>query len=215
MKKTILSGIAALALVAGIGAAQALMLDEVKSNGYIQGATANEVPYGYMNPDGTAAGIGPEVAIAVLKKMYANVKRLPFEWDEQQAYAKTPEGMGVHALNIDGDIGPMLQAMKLRTLRDTAEQQGRGRLSGAEMELMNLAGPLTGLEMLQDPGAGAPTPNFFARRAYYVNKMVIGLTGAQLKAELDRRMSQAIKTPGSQEFADAFDAVAGGHGAER
>lgn len=145
--------------------------------------------------------------IAVLKKMYANCKRVPFEWDRHQAYAKTAEGMGVHMLNIDADIGPMLQAMKLRTLKDTAAERGKPRLSGAEMELMNLAGPLTGMEMMQPPGSLAPTANFFSRRAYYVNKMVIGLTGEGLQAELDRRMSQAITTAGSQEFAAAFDVV--------
>jgi hypothetical protein len=153
--------------------------------------------------------------LAVLKKMYANVKHQPFEWDVQQAYAKTRAGMGIHTLNIDGDIGPMLQAMKLKTLEDTAEKQGKYSLSGAEMELMNLAGPVTGLEMMQSPGADAPTTNFFARRAYYVNKMVKGLTGSQLQAELDRRMMQAITTPGSQEFAAAFDTVSLRRGAER
>ena len=101
--------------------------------------------------------------LAVLKKMYANVKHQPFEWDVQQAYAKTREGMGMHTLNIDGDIGPMLQAMKLKTLQDTAEKQGHYSLSGAEIELMNLAGPVTGLEMMQSPGSEAPTTNFFAR----------------------------------------------------
>jgi hypothetical protein len=75
------------------------------------------------------------------------------------------------------------------------------------MELMNLAGPVTGLEMMMPAGAAAPTPNFFARRAYYVNKMVMGLTGSQLQAELDRRMQRAITTPGSMEFADAFDTL--------
>jgi len=153
--------------------------------------------------------------LIVLRKMYTNVKRQRFEWDVQQAYAKTPAGMGVHTLNIDGDIGPMLQAMKLRTLVDLAAKNGRTSLSGAELELMNLAGPTTGLEMMDGPGVDAPTPNFFARRAYYVNKMVMGLTGAQLQAELDRRMTNAITTPGSQEFANAFDAVARRREAER
>ena len=152
--------------------------------------------------------------LAVLKKMYANVKHQPFEWTVQQAYAKTREGMGIHTLNIDADIGPMLQAMKLKTLQDTAAKQGRYSLSGAELELMNLAGPVTGLEMMQSPGSEAPTTNFFARRAYYVNKMVIGLTGAQLQAELDRRMTFAMTKPGSLEFADAFDTIAV-RGAER
>jgi polar amino acid transport system substrate-binding protein len=72
MKTVIRYGIAALALAAGIGGAQALTLDEVKSSGYIQAATANEVPYGYMKEDGSAAGIGPDVAIAVLKRMGIN-----------------------------------------------------------------------------------------------------------------------------------------------
>ena len=145
--------------------------------------------------------------IATLKRMYVNAKRVPFEWSKHQSYAKTAEGMGMHVLNIDGDIGPVLQAMKLRGLRDTAEKAGRARLSGAEMELMNLAGPATGLEMMQPAGQKAPVTNFFARRAYYVNKMVIGLTGEQLLAELDRRMTQAVKTAGSQEFEAAFDGV--------
>jgi hypothetical protein len=139
--------------------------------------------------------------------MYAKVKRLPFEWRTQQAYAKTTAGMGIHALNIDGDIGPMLQATKLKTLKDTAEKYGQSTLTGAELELMNLAGPMTGLEMMQQPGASAPTANFFSRHAYYVNKMVTGLTAAGLQDELDHRMSQAITTPGSQEFAAAFDSV--------
>lgn len=153
--------------------------------------------------------------LAVLKRMYANVKHQPFEWDVQQAYAKTPAGMGIHCLNVDGDIGPMLQAMKLKTLLDIAEKSGRPALTGAELELMNLAGPTTGLEMMQEPGARAPTPNFFARRAYYVNRMVTGLTGAQLRAELERRMEQGMTSPGSQEFAAAFDAVSVRTDAER
>jgi hypothetical protein len=37
--------------------------------------------------------------------------------------------------------------------------------------------------------------------------MVIGLTGEQLLAELGRRMDSDISSPGSKEFADAFDSV--------
>ena len=126
--------------------------------------------------------------------MYAAVKRVPFEWDTHQAYAKTLEGMAPHALNIDGDVGPVLQAIKLRSLKDIATKAGRPQLTGAEMEAMNLAGPVTGLEMMQPAGSKAPVTNFFARRAYYVNKMVVGLTGEQLLAELDRRMTESVKT---------------------
>lgn len=145
--------------------------------------------------------------IAVLRKMTANAKSIPFDWERHQAYAKTAAGQGMHALNIDGDIGPMMQAMKLKGIKDTAAQFDRPNLSGAEMELMNLSGPVTGLEMMMPLGRKAPVTNSFTRRAYYVNKMVIGLTGEQLLAELDRRMDSAVKTPGSQEFAGAFDIV--------
>lgn len=62
-------GLAALALATTLGTANALTLEEVKSAGFIQAATANEVPYGYMKEDGSAAGIGPEVAIAVFKQL--------------------------------------------------------------------------------------------------------------------------------------------------
>ncbi|WP_284313607.1 ectoine/hydroxyectoine ABC transporter substrate-binding protein EhuB [Labrys miyagiensis] len=61
--------LAALALAGGLGAAQATTLDEVKSNGYIRGASANEVPYSFMDENGTAKGIGPDVAAAVFKSM--------------------------------------------------------------------------------------------------------------------------------------------------
>jgi hypothetical protein len=146
--------------------------------------------------------------IAAIKKMHANVKRVPYEWKRQQAYAKTQDGMGVHALNLDADIGPMLQAIKLKGLKEFAEKFGVTNLSGAEMELMNLSGPATGIEAMQPAGRKAPTTNFFARRAYYVNKMVIGLTGEGLLAELEKRMNEAVRTPGSVEFADAFDTTA-------
>ncbi len=148
--------------------------------------------------------------LAALKHMVANVKHVPKTWEADQAYAKTLDGMGIHAINLDGDIGPMLQAVKLKGLKDTAEKFGRPTLAGAEMEAMNLSGPVTGLEMMQPVGQKAPVTNFFARRAYYVNKMVIGLTGEQLLAELGRRMDSDVNSAGSKEFADAFDSVSQG-----
>ena len=61
------AGGAALGLAGG--GAQAAKLEQIKQQGYIRGATANEVPYGYMDENGKAAGIGPDVATAVLKSM--------------------------------------------------------------------------------------------------------------------------------------------------
>ena len=64
-----IAGFSAIALAAGLAAAGATSLKDVKDQGYIRIATANEVPYSYMKDDGTSAGIGPDVANAVLKKL--------------------------------------------------------------------------------------------------------------------------------------------------
>lgn len=62
-----------LALFAGlIGAlafAQGNLMDQVQQRGYIRIATANEIPYGYIDQNGDAKGIAPDVATAVLKRM--------------------------------------------------------------------------------------------------------------------------------------------------
>lgn len=60
---------AAITSLLSAGVAHAATLDEIKSQGYMRAATANEVPYGYMDTDGKAKGIAPEVAEAVLTKM--------------------------------------------------------------------------------------------------------------------------------------------------
>ncbi len=145
---------------------------------------------------------------AILTRMWTDTKSVPDVWAQHQVFAKTPQGQGIHAINLDGDIGPMLQATKLMGLKDDAEKAGKSKLTGGEMELMNLSGPGTGLEILLNPAAAAaPTPNFFARRAYTVNKMAQNLTGAGLLGELDRRMDLDVKRPGSMEFEAAFDDV--------
>jgi polar amino acid transport system substrate-binding protein len=72
MRDVLRSSLAVLALLGLAEAAAAASLEEIKSNGYVRAATANEVPYGFMKEDGTAAGIGPDVAVAVLKSMGLN-----------------------------------------------------------------------------------------------------------------------------------------------
>ncbi|MEO8882560.1 MAG: ectoine/hydroxyectoine ABC transporter substrate-binding protein EhuB [Devosia sp.] len=63
----VLLGLAAAALVST--AASATTLKDVKGRGYIRIAVANEIPYGYVDPNGDAKGAGPEVATAVLKTL--------------------------------------------------------------------------------------------------------------------------------------------------
>ncbi len=145
--------------------------------------------------------------IASLQAMIRTAKSVPNNWYRHVAFAQSSKGYGMHAINLDGDIGPWLQSLKLRGLKDFAARKGVTNLSGEEIELMNLSGPGTGLEMMQPTGLTAPTPNFFARRAYYVNKMVIDKTSAELLAEFTRRMDSGTRKPGAVEFAEAFDEV--------
>jgi hypothetical protein len=143
--------------------------------------------------------------VAALQRMLRSARSVPNDWYKHLAFAQTPKGYGMHAINLDGDIGPWLQSVKLKGLKEFAARVGVTNLSGEEIELMNLAGPATGLEMMQPTGLTMPTPNFFARRAYYVNKMVTGKTSAELLAEFTRRMDTSSKNAGAVEFAQAFD----------
>lgn len=153
------------------------------------------------------AGVLNEKA-RILGKMLANAKSVPERWDDHVAYARTPKGLGMHALNLDGDIGPWLQVIKLDGLREMAAKRGLSRLNGSQIELMNLAGPGTGLEMMTPAANDAATTNFFARAAYWRNTIVRGKTSTELLAALDKRMDDNITNAGAIEFAAVFDEIA-------
>lgn len=140
-----------------------------------------------------------------LRAMVRTAKSIPHSWSRQRRLARTSRGMGLHPLNIDGDIGPWLQIVKLAELKQMAERRGHNHLSGAEIELMNLAGPGTGLEMMLPVAKDKPTTNFFARRAYNRNTIVRGKSAAELLVALDDRMQANIKNSGAQEFLRIFD----------
>jgi hypothetical protein len=139
-----------------------------------------------------------------LAAMLRAARSVPHNWAQHVAFGRTAKGMGIHAINLDGDIGPWLQVVKLNGLKEMAAKQGLAALTGAEIELMNLAGPGTGLEMMRPAGRLAPTPNFFERNAYDRNTIVRGKTGAELLAALDKRMDENLTNPGAVEFAEAF-----------
>ncbi|HKI55608.1 MAG TPA: ectoine/hydroxyectoine ABC transporter substrate-binding protein EhuB [Trueperaceae bacterium] len=56
-------------LIGALAFAQSGLLNTVKQRGYIRVAVANEIPYGYVDANGDAHGIAPDVATAVLKQM--------------------------------------------------------------------------------------------------------------------------------------------------
>lgn len=58
-----------LATLVGALAFAQVTLKDIQSRGYIRIATANEIPYGFVDGSGDAKGIAPEVAMAVLGNM--------------------------------------------------------------------------------------------------------------------------------------------------
>jgi hypothetical protein len=144
----------------------------------------------------------------ILRKMIRVARTVPNEWSVHQRFANTPAGLGIHAINLDGDLGPWLQVLKLKGLKDDAADAGLAKLTGAEIELMNLAGPRTGLEMMTPVGSRMPTSNFFSEGGYARNPVVHNKTAGELLATLDARMEVHLKKPGSIEFAQIFDEVA-------
>jgi hypothetical protein len=145
---------------------------------------------------------------AIVRRMLRSARSVPNEWGAHVRFGGTPAGLGIHALNLDADVGPWLQVLKLKGLKEDAEKAGRGPLTGSQIELMNLAGPRTGLEMMTPVGRTMPTSNFFSEAAYYRNTIVREKTAAELLAALEARMEVNVKKPGAIEFAQVFDEVA-------
>ncbi|CFX52804.1 conserved protein of unknown function [Candidatus Filomicrobium marinum] len=142
---------------------------------------------------------------SILRRMLKKAKSIPHVWSRHQAFAKTGHGMGIHPINLDGDIGPWLQVIKLKGIKEFAERKNRYNLDPTELELMNLAGPGTGVEMMTSVGLRMPTVNFFSRRGYERNSIVRGRTSAELLKALEDRMNHNVKNSGAVEFAEVFD----------
>ncbi len=153
--------------------------------------------------------------IKALGAMTRNAKSIPNKWASHQRFAKTGKGMGIHAINLDGDIGPWIQVYKLKGIKLFAEKKGRSNLDSTELELMNLAGPGTGIEMMTSVGLGMPTVNFFSRRGYERNSVVRGRTSQGLLEALGDRMNVNVKNAGAKEFFEVFDELLADRSARR
>jgi hypothetical protein len=162
----------------------------------------------------TASLAGParnalEQKIAVLKKMVALATSVPDTWSEHEKIGDTPQGWALHAMVLDIDVGPMLQTHKLLTSVIFAREKGYTRpLTAAELEMMNLTGDGTGLDMVTMPQAlreQVPTSNFFVRAGYERNPVAIHHnTVAKLLAITDSRMDANSSQPGARELAAVF-----------
>jgi hypothetical protein len=147
--------------------------------------------------------------IAVFKRMVAFARSVPDEWAAHEKLADTPEGWAVHAMVLDIDVGPLLQTHKLLTSVIFARAKGYTRpLTAAELEMMNLTGDGTGLDMVTMPHAmreKVPTSNFFQRSGYERNPVAVrNNTVAKLLAVTDARMDSNSNNQGAKDLAAAF-----------
>jgi hypothetical protein len=147
--------------------------------------------------------------IAVFKRMYAFTRTVPDTWSDHEKLANTPQGWAVHAMVLDIDVGPQLQLHKLMTSVIFARDKGFSRpLSAAELEMMNLTGDGTGLDMVTMPQAirdQVPTANFFQRGGYERNPVAIRHnTVAKLLAITNARMDSNSNLQGARDLAAAF-----------
>jgi hypothetical protein len=147
--------------------------------------------------------------ITVLKQMVALARSVPDEWSQHEKIANTPQGWAMHAMVLDIDVGPLLQTHKLLTSVIFARAKGYNRpLNAAELEMMNLTGDGTGLDMVtmsQAMREQVPTSNFFQRGGYERNPVAIRHnTVAKLLGVTDARMDSNSNQPGARELAAAF-----------
>jgi hypothetical protein len=162
-----------------------------------------------------AAGLGGDqreamlAKVAVLKRMIAFSRTVPANWNAQEKLGETPQGWGVHPLLLDIDVGPLLQARKLNgSLRYPRTYGYREPLTAAELQMMNLMGDGSGLDIVTMPQAmrdQVPTSNFFQRRGYERNTVASrNNTVAKLLAVTDARMDAAVQQQGARELAASF-----------
>jgi hypothetical protein len=147
--------------------------------------------------------------IAVVRRMVALCRSVPDDWSQHEKIANTEQGWGVHALVFDIDVGPLLQTHKLLTSVIFARDKGVTRaLTAADLEMMNLTGDGTGLDMVTMPAVlreQVPTSNFFQRGGYERNPVAIRHnTVAKLFTVMNARMDSAQGAQGAKDLAGQF-----------
>ena len=148
--------------------------------------------------------------IAAVRRMIAYSHRVPPGWSHYDKLAKqTAGGIGIHAIVLDKDIGPVVQVQKLlNSVKFARMKHYDAPLSAPELELMNLTGDSTGLDMVMMPPdfrARVPTANFFQRVGYDRNPVAKRTAVvANLIADIDNKMVQGSQNEGAKELAAAF-----------
>jgi hypothetical protein len=150
-----------------------------------------------------------ERTIAVVEAMIAVSRAVPDDWSQHQLLADTPKGLAIHAMNLDLDVGPLLQVQNLVESVTYARRKGRGDdLTAAELEMLNLTGDGNGFDMIEIPQKWRnqiPTANFFQRGGYNDNSIVRrNNVVATLLAATDAAMDEESKKPGAKDLAAVF-----------
>jgi hypothetical protein len=147
--------------------------------------------------------------IDILRKMIAFARSVPDDWGQHEILANTQKGLGVHALNLDLDVGPLLQTQKLLdSVLFARRKRVTTTLTAAELEMMNLTGDGNGFDMVTMPLAWrdkVPTSNFFQPSGYADNSVVQrnNVVSALLTAT-NARMDAESKKSGAKELAAAY-----------
>jgi hypothetical protein len=150
-----------------------------------------------------------ERKIATLQTMIAFTKMVDDDWSLHEQLAATPKGLGIHALNLDVDVGPLLQTQKLMNSVLFARRKGHQTpLTAAELEMMNLTGDGNGFDMVSMPQEfrpKVPTSNFFAQSGYERNSVAIkNNVVSTLLTATDAKMDQETRLAGARDLAAAF-----------
>jgi len=147
--------------------------------------------------------------IDTLQRMVDFGRTVPADWSEHEKLANTPKGLGIHATNLDIDIGPLLQTQKLLNSVIFARRNGiKATLSAAELEMMNLTGDGNGFDMVTmavELRSQVPTANFFQQEGYERNPVashnnVVG----KLLAAMNAKMDKEVKLQGAKDLAAVF-----------
>jgi hypothetical protein len=126
-------------------------------------------------------------------------------WNEYVTYGRTPNGLAMHALNLDADVGPWIQAGKLLGIKQYAARQGINGLTSAQLELINLVGDGRGVDAMQPAAQNASSANFFDRSGYEGNPVAKNKTASGLLAHLAGIIERRKKECGSVWFFEAFE----------
>jgi hypothetical protein len=149
-----------------------------------------------------------ERKIDILLRMIKFCRTVPDEWNAHDALANTPQGLGVHAMLLDVDVGPLLQVQKLLDSVTFARRRGhQAPLSAAELQMMNLTGDGNGLDIVMMPAVmreQVPTANFFLQAGYERNPVAIrNNVVTKLLAAANATMDRGTSLPGAKELAAA------------